>query len=74
VDVQLVVVAGLPRLGDERFRELFERCAVEVDRLRVGLTTKLVAAPLAAVAERVITDWPEAGRILARQVGPGRAG
>jgi hypothetical protein len=72
-DVRLVLVAGVPRLGDEAFAGLFERCGVAVERLRVGRTIKLVAAPLAEVAGRVVGDWPEAGRILEPPHGPGRA-
>ena len=63
-DVRLVIVAGMPRLGDERFAELFERRGVAVERIRVGKTMRLVAAPLATVAERVVEAWPECGRIL----------
>jgi hypothetical protein len=63
-DVALVIVRGVPRLGDVVFTGLFERAGVQVERLRVGGTEKVVAAPLATVAERVVAAWPESGRIL----------
>ena len=66
-DVHLVVVEGVPRLGDERYAELFERVGVAVERLEVGRSVKLVSAPLASVAARVVAQWPECGRILAEQ-------
>jgi hypothetical protein len=70
-DVHLVVVAGVPRLGDERFQELFERCGVPAERLVVGRTVKLVSAPLASLARTVVDAWPECGRILEpAAVGP----
>ena len=69
-DVVLVVVAGVPRLGDERFAELFERTGVAVARLEVRGSCKLVAAPLATILERVLEDWPQLGPALA--CGPRR--
>lgn len=63
-DVDLVVVGGVPRLGEERHGELFHRAGVPVERLRMGGTVKLVAAPLGTVAERILADWPECGRVL----------
>ena len=77
-DIGLVVVAGRPRLGDERHAELFARAGVETEGLRVGGVAKLVEAPLAAVADRVIRQWPEAGRVLEAPrptaAAPGAAG
>ncbi|HEX7120127.1 MAG TPA: amidohydrolase family protein [Longimicrobiales bacterium] len=64
-DVDLVVVGGEPRLGDERYGELFERAGVETEELEVGGTTKLVARPLGTVARRVLELTPECGRIFA---------
>ncbi|HEX6939818.1 MAG TPA: amidohydrolase family protein [Longimicrobiales bacterium] len=64
-DVDLAVVGGVPRLGDERFAELFERAGVATEALRVGGTTKLVARPLGTVARRVLELSPECGRIFA---------
>ncbi len=64
-DVDLVLVGGEPRLGDERFTPLFERCGVATEELRVGTTTKRVARPLATVARRVLDLAPECGRIFA---------
>ena len=63
-DVLLVVVAGVPRLADARFAELFELAGVGTEALRVGGTDKLVAAPLGSVVARVVAEWEEAGRIL----------
>ena len=63
-DVALVVVGGVPRLGDPQFQELFERCGVATERLEVGRGVKLVSAPLGRVAERILDDWPEARRIV----------
>ncbi|MFW6079227.1 MAG: amidohydrolase family protein [Gemmatimonadota bacterium] len=63
-DVALVMIGGVPRLGDERFGELFERAGVAVEPLRVGTTTKLVPSPLGTVAARVVGRAPECGRIL----------
>lgn len=63
-DVRLVVVAGVPRLGEVRFAGLFEAAGVPVERLEVGGAERLVAAPLGAVAGRIVRDWPESARIL----------
>ncbi|HEX7049397.1 MAG TPA: amidohydrolase family protein [Longimicrobiales bacterium] len=63
-DVALVIVSGTPCYGDERFGELFERAGVSVESLRVGGVRKVVAAPLAAVAERVVELAPTCGRIF----------
>lgn len=63
-DVRLVVVGGVPRLGDLRFAELFERAGVAVEPLRVGGVDKLVAAPLGSVVRGVVERWPGSGRIL----------
>jgi len=67
-DVDLVIVGGVPRLADERYAELFERCDVASETLRVGGTTKRIAAPLASVARRVFELAPECARIVERQV------
>jgi hypothetical protein len=63
-DVRLVVVAGVPRVADERYSALFEHLTVPVERLRVGRQVKLVSAPLGDVAARILADWPEARRIF----------
>ena len=68
-DVLLVIVAGLPRVADERYAELFELLGITPERLRVGRTERLVSAPLGAVAERILADWPEAGRIFETPTG-----
>jgi len=54
----------VPRLADERYAELCERCGVATEPLRVGHTTKLVAAPLASIARRVFELTPECARIV----------
>jgi cytosine/adenosine deaminase-related metal-dependent hydrolase len=64
-DVALVVVAGVPRLAHPRFAPLFEHAGLDAERLRVGHGTKLVCAPLGAVADRILAAWPEASRIFA---------
>jgi cytosine/adenosine deaminase-related metal-dependent hydrolase len=69
-DVELVVVGGVPRLGDERHGELFERCGVATERLRVGRADKLVARPLASVAQRVFDLSPDCARIVEDREGP----
>lgn len=66
-DVALVVVGGLPRLADACHAELFERAGVPAERLIVRGVEKLVAAPMGRIAERVVAEWPQSGRIL----GPG---
>lgn len=63
-DIALVVVRGVPRLGDPAFEALFRHAGIAAQRLRVGGVEKPVAAPLASVAERVVAGWPESGRIL----------
>lgn len=70
-DVRLVVVAGLPRLGEPRFAGLFEVAGVPVELLEVAGVERLVAAPLGTVARRIVSDWPESGRILAARTPPG---
>ena len=64
-DVALVLSGGVPRYGDEAFRELFEGCGVAVEPITVDGRPKLVEAPLAAVADRVGELTPEALRFLA---------
>jgi hypothetical protein len=71
-DVALVVVGGLPRLGDVSFAELFERCRVPTERLEVGGGVKLVSAPLGRVADRILDDWPDARRIVEEPRSPNR--
>lgn len=63
-DVALVVVDGLPRLGDAAFADLFARCQVPVEPLAVGGVPKLVVRPLATVAEQCLRVTPDVGRIL----------
>jgi len=63
-DVRLVVVAGVPRIGDELYAALFDHMGVPVERLRVGRAVRLVSAPLGGVAERILADWPAARRIF----------
>jgi len=64
-DVALVIVGGVPRLGDDHFAPLFQRAGVAVDEILVGGVGKLVCSPLGRIAARVVHDWPESGRILA---------
>jgi cytosine/adenosine deaminase-related metal-dependent hydrolase len=64
-NVALVVIAGLPRLADPRFAPLFDHAGIPAERIRVGRATKLVCAPLGAVADRILEDWPDARRIFA---------
>ena len=64
-DVALVIVAGLPRYGDEAFEPFFRACGVGVEHVEVLGTSKVVAQPLGSIVQRVNEDWPECGRILA---------
>ena len=61
-DVSLVIVAGVPRSGDERYARLFEHMAVPTARVRVGGASKLIPMPLGAVADRILAQWPDAHR------------
>ena len=63
-DIGLVLVGGVPRLGDPEFADLFGRMGVAVERLVVGGRPKLVAAPLGTVAQRATAITPSCGRIL----------
>ena len=65
-DLDLVVVGGIPRLADPRHEPLFRHAGVPVERIGVCGAEKIVAAPLGTVAERVVYEWPEAGRIMGR--------
>lgn len=63
-DVALVVVGGLPRLGDAPFAELFEHCGVPAEPMEVGGVAKVVASPLATVAARVFDLSSDCRRVL----------
>jgi cytosine/adenosine deaminase-related metal-dependent hydrolase len=63
-DVELVVVGGVPRAGDERFTELFQRAGVAVQRLLVHGVPRLVAAPLASAVARMHEHAPGVARLL----------
>ncbi len=63
-DVGLVLVGGKPVLGDAEFANLFEMCGVPTESMVVGGVRKLVVAPLATIAAKVIRMSPECGRIL----------
>lgn len=63
-DVGLVIVRGVPQLGDEEFFPLFEHCGVAVENIIVGGRQKFVAAPLGSVAKEVIELTPECDRIF----------
>lgn len=63
-DVGLVLVRGKPRFGDVEFADVFDRSAVPVEPLEVGGIPKLVAAPLATVAAKVLELSPECTRIF----------
>lgn len=63
-DVGLVMVGGKPRLGDEEFSDLFERCGVPVERLLVGGVPKIVQHPLATIVGAVADLAPECTRVL----------
>jgi cytosine/adenosine deaminase-related metal-dependent hydrolase len=63
-DVELVIAGGVPRVADERHGELFALLGIPVERVCVGRSVKLVSAPLGRVAERILTEWPEARRIF----------
>ncbi len=63
-DVGLVLVGGKPMFGDAELANLFEICGVSTELMVVGGVRKLVVAPLATIAEKVIGMSPECGRIL----------
>jgi cytosine/adenosine deaminase-related metal-dependent hydrolase len=63
-DVALVLVQGLPVFGDDVLAELFVYCGVETERLTVGSIAKVVVAPLASIAHRVVDLTPEVGRVF----------
>jgi cytosine/adenosine deaminase-related metal-dependent hydrolase len=63
-DVQLVIAGGVPRVADERYRDLFELLGIAVEEVEVGASIKLVSAPLGEVAERISADWAAARRIF----------
>jgi cytosine/adenosine deaminase-related metal-dependent hydrolase len=74
-DVQLVIAGGVPRVADERYSGLFEILGVSVERVCIGDSIKLVAAPLGDVAERILANWPAARRIFGSEpVLPPRSG
>jgi hypothetical protein len=60
-------------VADERYASLFELLGVPVERVCIGGTTRLVAAPLGTVAERILADWPEARRIFGSQSAASRS-
>ena len=64
-DVQLVIAGGVPRVADERYSTLFDLLGIPTERVCVGASFKLVSAPLGAVAERILSEWPDARRIFA---------
>lgn len=63
-DVALVLVGGRPRLGERRFRPLFEDAGIPTETLEVGGEERLVEAPLGSVAREVFRLTPECRRIL----------
>jgi cytosine/adenosine deaminase-related metal-dependent hydrolase len=63
-DVALVVVAGRPVFGDAEFGDVFALCEVPTEPIAVGGIHKLVVAPVATIANKVIQMFPECGRIL----------
>ena len=67
-DVKLVIVAGVPRVGEERYAPLFDHKGVAWEHLRVGAAHRIVSAPLASVAERVWASCPESRRIFTPSV------
>jgi cytosine/adenosine deaminase-related metal-dependent hydrolase len=64
-DVELVVIAGVPRLASPHYATLFERAGGPYESLTVHRTSKLVCAPLASIASRIVDEWPECARIFA---------
>lgn len=63
-DVALVLVGGRPRFGEPAFADLFERTVTPFEELVVGDIVRLVEAPLASVARRVLRESPACGRIF----------
>jgi cytosine/adenosine deaminase-related metal-dependent hydrolase len=66
-DVALVVVAGRPVFADAEFGDVFALCEVPTEPIAVGGIHKLVVAPLATIANKVIQMFPECGRILGKE-------
>lgn len=69
-DVVLVVVGGRPVLGALQFAPLFAAAGAAVERLTIGGSARLVVAPLASVAERIVGAWPESERIFSSSPTP----
>lgn len=69
-DVALVVVDGEPRLGDEAFLPLFEAAGVRLQRITLHGRPRLVTAPLADVAARVLDRFPHAAAVFEAAPGP----
>lgn len=51
--VRLVLVGGLPRLGDEEFEMFFRQCGVPFERVRVDGAMKLVTGQFSALFDRI---------------------
>lgn len=70
VDVALVIVDGVPRIGDPHFARLFERHGVDTEEITIGGLTRLVCRPLGSTVRRVLHEWPQCGRIFASDPVP----
>lgn len=69
-DVALVIVDGVPRIGEPEFAPLFRRLGVRTEMITIGDRPRLVCRPLGSTMSRVLREWPECGRIFAAGTAP----
>ena len=70
-DVALVIVDGVPRIGEPEFAPLFDRLGVRTEVITIGDLPRIVCRPLGSTMNRVLREWPQCARIFA--AGPAAA-